>query len=128
LGGIEVGFSKKDADELLVKVGRRCCICHKLHRVQLHHIVPQAEGGSDDIDNAIALCPECHDEVHTRYAPGRVTRVYSVEELKAYKQKAIELVASGCFCVAAREEYSGGARAGGASNINKTIAEIMDFY
>ena len=28
--------------------------------VDIHHIVPQAEGGPDDIDNAAPLCQNCH--------------------------------------------------------------------
>lgn len=32
--------------------------------LEVHHIKPLAEGGVDDIDNTIALCPNCHREVH----------------------------------------------------------------
>ncbi len=28
---------------------------------EIHHIEPQAEGGSDDIDNAAPLCGSCHN-------------------------------------------------------------------
>src|SRR3989344_3198726 len=38
----------------------RCCRCHEIG-VDIHHIIPQAEGGPDDIDNAAALCQNCHD-------------------------------------------------------------------
>lgn len=37
-----------------------CVICHRAF-VEVHHIVPQSEGGSDDIENAVALCAGCHD-------------------------------------------------------------------
>ncbi len=37
-----------------------CCLCHALG-VEVHHIVPQAAGGSDDEDNAAPLCPSCHE-------------------------------------------------------------------
>ena len=36
-----------------------CCIC-KNFPVEIHHIIPQAEGGSDNEDNAAPLCPNCH--------------------------------------------------------------------
>ena len=36
-------------------------MCHDLV-VHIHHIVPQAEGGSDTEDNAAPLCPSCHDK------------------------------------------------------------------
>lgn len=32
--------------------------------LEVHHIVPLAEGGPDTIENVIALCPNCHREVH----------------------------------------------------------------
>lgn len=37
-----------------------CCLCHNVG-VEIHHIVPQAEGGTDDADNAAPLCPSCHE-------------------------------------------------------------------
>ena len=51
-------------EALKLSVKRRshlmCCLCHSLG-VEVHHIVPQAEGGSDGEDNAAALCPSCHE-------------------------------------------------------------------
>jgi hypothetical protein len=41
-----------------------CAVCNLRHGVQVHHIVPRHEGGSDDASNAIPLCPNCHSEVH----------------------------------------------------------------
>ncbi|MFT3762684.1 MAG: HNH endonuclease [Pseudoxanthomonas sp.] len=38
----------------------RCCICHAVF-VEVHHIVPQELGGSDELDNAAPLCASCHD-------------------------------------------------------------------
>jgi len=29
--------------------------------IEVHHIQPQADGGTDDEDNAAALCPSCHE-------------------------------------------------------------------
>ncbi|MDS4026804.1 MAG: HNH endonuclease signature motif containing protein [Candidatus Contendobacter sp.] len=37
-----------------------CCLCHALG-IEIHHIVPQAEGGEDTDDNAAPLCPSCHE-------------------------------------------------------------------
>ncbi len=37
-----------------------CCICHTIG-VEIHHIVPVAEGGPDSEDNAAPLCPSCHE-------------------------------------------------------------------
>lgn len=50
-------------ESLKVKIRKRaqfrCCIC-KSFGVEIHHIVPQAEGGADTEDNAAPLCPSCH--------------------------------------------------------------------
>jgi hypothetical protein len=51
-------------ESLKVTVRKRshlsCCLCHSIG-VDVHHIVPQAEGGADTEDNAAALCPSCHE-------------------------------------------------------------------
>ncbi|MEY3024578.1 MAG: hypothetical protein RJA16_1404 [Planctomycetota bacterium] len=32
--------------------------------IEVHHVVPLAEGGSDTVENAVALCPSCHRACH----------------------------------------------------------------
>ncbi len=32
--------------------------------LEVHHKLPLAEGGEDTVENAIALCPNCHREAH----------------------------------------------------------------
>jgi len=78
-----MGFRRDSVEKLLAATGRRCCICGTLHCVQVHHIVPNEHGGSDRIDNAIPLCPNCHDNVHAQKASGRTTRSYSADELSS---------------------------------------------
>lgn len=39
-----MGFDKKESEQLLADCGRRCCICGKLHKVQIHHIKPKEKG------------------------------------------------------------------------------------
>lgn len=46
------------------------CTCTLFHRddgtpyLEVHHIVPLAEGGDDTLINAAALCPYCHRKLH----------------------------------------------------------------
>ncbi len=42
------------------KAHYRCCLCQAV-LVEIHHIVPQADGGSDEEDNAAPLCASCHE-------------------------------------------------------------------
>jgi hypothetical protein len=83
-----MGFDKVEVEQLLAECGRRCCICGRLHRVQVHHIIP----GDDNIENGIPLCPNCHDESHSQYSPGRTTRTYSPTELKLHRKRTVEQV------------------------------------
>lgn len=32
--------------------------------LEVHHVIPLADGGADDLENAAALCPMCHRELH----------------------------------------------------------------
>jgi hypothetical protein len=70
-----------------------CAICKHLHKVQVHHIVPREDGGTDDIENAIPLCPNCHDEVHATYTSGRTTRRYTAGELRRHLEETVNLAA-----------------------------------
>jgi len=92
-----MAFRKKEIDELLVKTGHVCCIGRNRcpSSVSVHHIVPTSEGGTDDIDNAIPLCPNCHDAVHGSKASGRTTRAYTPKELKRHREETCKMVAAG---------------------------------
>lgn len=50
----------------LVRDGRRCRICGESRAVDVHHITPRAQGGSDDASNLITLCPTHHALQHRR--------------------------------------------------------------
>jgi len=32
--------------------------------LEVHHLIPLSEGGDDTVNNAVALCPNCHRELH----------------------------------------------------------------
>ena len=43
-----------------------CELCYaKDTKLDVHHIVPVEEGGTDDQDNLICLCRHCHKVIHT---------------------------------------------------------------
>jgi len=46
-------FSRKVRENLLVKSGRRCCLCGKFRgtKILVHHIIPEASGGSNKESN-----------------------------------------------------------------------------
>lgn len=46
--------------------------------LEVHHMKPLAEGGSDRVQNAVALCPNCHRAMHNAAdAKKRTERLYS---------------------------------------------------
>jgi len=55
-----MAFSELQKAAVRKRAHFRCCLCHGLG-VDIHHVVPQAEGGSDEDDNAAPLCPSCHE-------------------------------------------------------------------
>ncbi|HZT77387.1 MAG TPA: HNH endonuclease [Vicinamibacterales bacterium] len=50
---------KRDARRL---AGFKCCYCRDRMGDEVHHLTPQEEGGSGDLDNAILLCAQCHTD------------------------------------------------------------------
>lgn len=52
-------FSEELKKVIRNRAAFRCCMCQTFP-VEIHHIVPQAEGGSDEEQNAAPLCPNCH--------------------------------------------------------------------
>ena len=82
------------AAELLARCGRCCCICRRFRPtlLQVHHIVERAEGGSDEIENLIALCITCHSDVHTKRP---FTRRFSRDELMRHRDAVVDAVVQG---------------------------------
>jgi 5-methylcytosine-specific restriction protein A len=60
-----------------------CEICKKygklVRAVEVHHIKPLAEGGSNHFSNLISLCHRCHARIHAERGDylGRKKTVYS---------------------------------------------------
>ena len=56
-----MAFDESLKCKLRMKAAYRCCWCERFGMVEVHHIVPQAEEGPDDEENAAPLCPNCHE-------------------------------------------------------------------
>jgi len=53
-------------DLLYFKFDSRCYLCKCDDQIlHMHHIIPQSEGGSDEIVNLVLLCPSCHVLIHS---------------------------------------------------------------
>lgn len=79
-----MAFSKNIKINVLVAAARHCCVCHRYKgvKVEVHHILPVARGGTDEEENAIVLCFDCHaDAGHYNQKHPRGTK-FSPEELR----------------------------------------------
>lgn len=59
--------------QLIALRGAKCerCSYSKAHILQVHHILERSNGGTDEVDNLLLLCPNCHCEEHYgRYPAG----------------------------------------------------------
>lgn len=54
-------FSESLKKEVRKKAGFHCCACFQITMsIDVHHIKPEKENGTDEIENAAPLCPSCH--------------------------------------------------------------------
>lgn len=56
-----MAFSETLKKEVRRLAAFRCCRCQSIG-VEVHHIVPQVDGGPDTIENAAPLCAKCHSD------------------------------------------------------------------
>lgn len=62
--------------------------------MQLHHIVPEANGGPDTTDNCVPLCLECHEEVGSYNPNHPIGRKFTEQELKRHRDVWFDFVKS----------------------------------
>jgi len=92
-----MAFFPEVVDELMVRSNRCCCLCHSyvgLH-IEIHHIVPKAQGGTDDLDNGIPLCFECHAKVEAYNRDHPRGRKYQPAQLKRYRDGWFDMLSDG---------------------------------
>ena len=90
-----MGFPKKVKDQILVLCARHCCVCHTNAglNMEIHHIKPEAQGGENTLENAIALCFNCHSFAGHNYNNLHPKGLkYSPEELLLHKANWIKKV------------------------------------
>jgi hypothetical protein len=80
-----VPFPDSVREDSLVRSHRRCCVCHEFagRNVNVHHVVQEAAGGPNTLENSIVLCLRCHAEaghynpkhpLGTKYSPSELRR------------------------------------------------------
>jgi hypothetical protein len=59
--------------------------------METDHIIPEGDGGQNNIENAIPLCFDCHAEVHSYNDNHPRGRKYTTDELRLHKVNWIEV-------------------------------------
>jgi len=89
-----MGFSPKVRATVLTRAARYCCVCHERAglKVEVHHIIPESISHDNSIDNAIALCFDCHtDAGHYNPAHPKGTK-FSTDELTRHRNNWYSIV------------------------------------
>ena len=84
-----MAFTDSIKHEALARSRRCCCVCHQFVGIyaNVHHIIPSAKGGLDDMGNAIVLCLRCHGEAG-HYNPSHpIGNKYSADELRRHRDE-----------------------------------------
>jgi hypothetical protein len=87
-----MAFSKTLKDNVKKKAHYQCCMCSGLF-IDVHHIVPQADGGDDAFENAAPLCQSCHFQ----YGNNRDLRAQIIGRTEIWYEICERRLASGTF-------------------------------
>jgi len=72
--GAKRSLTPSQRAKIILKVNGKCLQCKKKYSsdvLELHHIKPVSEGGSNRLSNITVLCPTCHRRVHTGEIPAK---------------------------------------------------------
>lgn len=73
----------------------KCRSCNNRNGLDPHHVIFQSAGGSDTLDNLLALCRKCHDDIHAGRLVLEVLRVLKDNlDVRFWKRAAWELYKS----------------------------------
>lgn len=80
----------EETERIIHRVGTICCYpnCKETIALDVHHIVPRREGGTNKDSNLIVLCPSHHRLADRGAIPRRRLEMYSVEKMEMGKKQA----------------------------------------
>jgi|APFre7841882630_1041343.scaffolds.fasta_scaffold03277_2 guanyl-specific ribonuclease Sa len=92
-----MAFPPKVRRDLLIKSGRRCCLCMEYRgtHIEVHHIVPEAEGGTNKQSNGIPLCFDCHADVPAYNLKHPRGTKFTAEELRQHRNRLFQHIEQG---------------------------------
>lgn len=76
-----VAVPQKIRDFLSVASKHQCSIC-QAHTIDVHHIIAVSDGGTNDLENLMVICPNHHREYHQ----GRFT----IDQMRTYRTQWLQ--------------------------------------
>ena len=86
--------------------------------METDHIKPTGEDGTDDIDNALPVCFECHSEIHCYNTAHPRGRKFTEKELRIHKEQWLKI------CKNNPEIFSQPFQSSDAGPLNSLIDEL----
>jgi HNH endonuclease len=123
-----MAFSKEIKRKALINSARHCCVCHRYKglKIEVHHIIPISNGGTNNEENAISLCFDCHaDAGHYNPKHPRGTK-FSPEELKLAKEKWHQAVELNHLDISVNEEWRAFQVPGSSFKLQYGIASTIE--
>jgi hypothetical protein len=92
-------FSPEVKTLLFIRCGRLCCLCLKQCGVNIEvaHIRQESKGGSNDEENGIPVCFDCHQEMESYVDSHPKGNKFRPPELIARRDRVYSLVESGAI-------------------------------
>jgi hypothetical protein len=83
----------------LLACARHCCICHKFcgTKIELHHIILRSEGGTEEFENCIPLCFDCHSDQSSYDHKHPKGTKYTATELNLHRETWFHRIKSTIF-------------------------------
>lgn len=85
-------MTKSTRSEVIQRDGNKCLRCESPDNLEVHHIVPVSQGGTDELENLATLCASCHKK--TRLAnpmSGGEVPAYPPGEFEAWLDDDLEI-------------------------------------
>jgi hypothetical protein len=99
-------FSPEVKAQMFARCMRHCCLCRKQcgTNIEAAHIVDEAAGGSNDEENGIPLCFDCHQEIGAYRNSHPRGNKFRVDELRERRDRVYVLVQTGQLRIDERPE------------------------
>lgn len=87
-----MSLEKKVSQAVYRRDSWKCRNCSNRNGLDPHHVIFQSAGGPDTLNNLLALCRQCHDDIHAGRLVLEVLRVLEADlEVRFWKRDLWEM-------------------------------------